>query len=138
MLIGFGAVQAGDAAKDQEKLQGSWQAAEIIRYGKAAPADEVKRSKLTIAADKMTLVSPLDADKREFRIKLNPATKPKAIDLTFLVGQTEGTIVAIYQLEADMLKLCLSNDPAAKERPSEFASKEGTKLLVYTFKRVKP
>jgi len=137
MLIGFGAIQAGDAAKDQEKLQGSWPAVEIIKAGKPAPADEVKGVKMAVAEDKMTVTDRGRVS--GFRIKLDPGKKPKAIDLTALDGPFKGKVVlGIYQLEGDMLKLCLSNDPEAKERPAEFAAKEGSKLRVFTFKLAKP
>ena len=140
LLIGFGAVQAGDAANDQEKLQGSWEAVEIIKDGKAAPADLLKGVKITFAQDKMTLVGGKLFDRQEFRVKLDPAKKPKAIDLTSLDGASKGKVfVGIYQLRGDTVKLCVSNDPESKERPSEFAAKEGSKVGVSTFsRRVKP
>src|SRR5207247_10509674 len=49
----------------------------------------------------------------------------------------EKTNPAIYELDGDELKLCMSNEPGTNKRPAELASKEGSKLLLMTFKRAK-
>ena len=41
-------------------------------------------------------------------------------------------------MEGDTLKLCVSSDPKINDRLSEFASKKGSKVFMYTFKRAKP
>src|SRR5262249_5545327 len=140
LLIGFGAVHGGDTAKDWQKLKGNWEAVEIVADGKVTSADEVKAVKLIFAAaDRMTLVGGKDIGKHKFGVKLDASKKPKAIDLKALDGESKGDVaLGIYQLEGDTLKLCVSSDPALKDRPSEFASKQGSKVFMYTFKRAKP
>jgi uncharacterized protein (TIGR03067 family) len=43
----------------------------------------------------------------------------------------------IYELTKDGLKWCTS-EPGEKGRPTEFATKEGTKQLLVTFQKEKP
>src|SRR5262245_7815216 len=140
LLIGFGAVHGGETAKDWQKLKGNWEAAEIVADGKVASADEVKAVKVTFAAaDKMTLVGGKDIGKHKFGVKLDASKKPKAIDLKALHGESKGDVVlGIYDLEGDTLKLCVSSDPKINDRPLAFASKQGSKVFMYTFKRAKP
>ncbi len=140
LLIGLGAVHGGDTAKDWQKLKGNWEAVEIVMDGKVAPVDEGKAVKLTFAgADRMTFVGSKDIGKHEYGVKLDASKKPKAIDLKAVSGEGKGDVVrGIYQLEGDTLKLCLASDPKISDRPSEFASKKGSKVFMYTFKRAKP
>jgi uncharacterized protein (TIGR03067 family) len=123
-------VWAGDA----DKLQGKWDVTKVLVGGVAT--ENLKGVQAVFDKDKMSLVG--EDGKREFKIKLDPSKKPKAIDLTALDGDCKDkTNPAIYQLEGDTLKLCLVNDPGNNKRPTEFSSPEGTSVLVMTFKRAK-
>jgi hypothetical protein len=42
---------------------------------------------------------------------------------------------AIYELEGDRLTICRPDD---EERPTEFASRPGSRILLYTAKRIPP
>ncbi|GEM_PF-5896652 len=113
-------------------LQGKWEVTEVVFDGTAT--DNLKGVQAVFDKDKLSLIG--GEGKREFSIKLDPTKNPKAIDMTALDGEFKGdTNPAIYQLEGDTLKLCMSNEPGNNKRPTELASKEGSKLLLMTLKR---
>jgi uncharacterized protein (TIGR03067 family) len=70
--------------------------------------------------------------------KLTTTTKPRAIDFTFASPadpQKTQVFKGIYELKGDKLKVCYGTDGV--ERPKTFASKEGSKLILITFRRLK-
>ena len=127
-------VKAGDAKKELEQLQGKWDATEVRFDGKVL--DGFEGVQAIFEKDKLSLVGR--EGKREFRVKLHPTKKPKAIDMTALDGDCKDkTNPAIYRLQGDVLQLCMFNEPGNTKRPTEVASKDGSKLLLMTFKRTK-
>ncbi|MCI0642164.1 MAG: sigma-70 family RNA polymerase sigma factor [Gemmataceae bacterium] len=134
-LIGDEAPKKPEVKTDKELLQGTWDVTEVVSDGTAT--DNLKGVQAVFDKDQLSLVGV--AGKRDFSVKLDPTKKPKAIDLTALDGeQKDKTNPAIYELDGDVLKLCMSNEPGKITRPAELASKEGSKLLLMTLKRVKP
>jgi RNA polymerase sigma factor (sigma-70 family) len=116
---------------DKELLQGKWDITEVVSDGMAT--DNLKDVQAVFEKERFSLVGP--AGKREFRFKLDPAKKPKAIDLAALDGEfKDKSARAIYHLEGDSLRLCMPNE-ITDNRPTEFVSKEGSKLLLMTLKR---
>ena len=140
LLLLTGVVQADDAKRDLEKLQGTWEIVKVVNSGRAAPAEEVKGGQVVFKGDEMTLKEGAD-DKNpwKFRVKLYPSQNPKALDATALNQEHKGPVsTAIYRLEGDTLTICSSNDPDKNERPKEFESKEGSKVILLTLKRRNP
>jgi uncharacterized protein (TIGR03067 family) len=124
---------APKAADDKDKLQGTWAWVEAERAGKKADADEFKDFKMVFRGEKLS-VDP-DGENREGTFKLDPTQKPKTIDLILQDGPEKGkTIRGIYSLEGDTLKLCF-NDQGDQDRPTDFTSKEGSRLVVVTLRR---
>jgi len=73
---------------------------------------------------------------KEATIKLHPATKPKSWDSTTTKGFGKGeTVLAIYELDGDNLKICRSW--GSKERPTEFAGKLDGKAALGIYKRAR-
>jgi RNA polymerase sigma factor (sigma-70 family) len=132
---GGGAPKKPPVKPDLELLQGEWDVSDAVFDGTAT--DNLKGVRAVFEVDKLSLVG--ESGKREFRIKLDPAAKPRGIDMTALDGDQKGeSNPAVYQLDGDVLKLCLSNEPGNKTRPNTLESKEGSKLLLITFKRKTP
>jgi uncharacterized protein (TIGR03067 family) len=129
--------QNGPPKSDKEKLQGKWKVVSAEANGREAPDAEKLKREWTFEGDK--IIVKVGEEKRESTFKLDPGTKPKAIDIIPPEGSTENNgkpFKGIYALEDDRLKICFVPDMA--ERPSEFATKEGYRALLLMLERVKP
>jgi uncharacterized protein (TIGR03067 family) len=127
-------------ADDAKKLQGAWALTELIVGGAKVPEKELAGMKFVFEADKLTIVPPAAdtdvIDKRTFTVKLDSKKNPAQVEITALDGKFKGTISpGIYELKADTLRWCQSDDPESKERPKDFASPEKSKIYLFTFKR---
>lgn len=138
-LLLAGAAFAGQA-DDAKKLQGAWVLTELVVGGVKVPEKEVAGMKFIFEENKLTIVPPSAdggiVDKRAFTIKLDPAKKPAQVEMTALDGEHKGTVSpGIYELKADTLRWCQSDDPKVKDRPKDFASPEKSSVYLFTFKR---
>jgi uncharacterized protein (TIGR03067 family) len=135
-LLVVGLARGGDAKKDLEALQGTWRIDSIQEsFGKAPPEDSVKEFVVTIKDDIMK-VSRKGVAGPVFKLKLDPAKTPKTIDFTHSEGPDKGkTEPGIYKMEGETLTYCVTD--IGKERPTAFATKEGTRNSVFVLKRVK-
>jgi uncharacterized protein (TIGR03067 family) len=140
LAIGLGLAVAtvcrsADAAKDLEKLQGTWVAEEIFHNGK----DYSKyRFRLVVKGEQMTLEGndEVKKDYAKIAFKLDPATTPPCLDLKVSVGDQEGAkMEGIYELKGDTLKLCVN--VFGQDRPNQFKSEEGSSVALVVLKREK-
>jgi uncharacterized protein (TIGR03067 family) len=130
MAVGLISVaRGGDAAKkDLERLQGSWKTVELVESGKKVGADTLKALQVLIKGELLTVKEKGEVVE-QFTIKLDPAKKPKAIDLFFTKGKDKGKkMLGIYAVEANTAKLCF--DEEGKKRPTEFASPEKSNITL--------
>jgi len=125
-----------DADEDKANLQGFWQAIAVQAGGKWGPADFVKKVQLQIDGDRLIL-NP-NWVPREHTFVLHPQGKPKAMDLTPWWGPQKGKLQpnAIYELDGDLLMLCIDNQTMNPARPSEFKSTAGDTFFFITYERV--
>jgi uncharacterized protein (TIGR03067 family) len=120
-LGGLAAALPLRGADDKNPLDGTWTVVKAEADGR--PDGEVLKAKFTFKdGDKLIIKlanedKPLDA----VTVKLDPAKKPKQIDLTRTFEGRQETATGIYDLDGDRLKLCIA-DPEVKERPTEFKS----------------
>jgi uncharacterized protein (TIGR03067 family) len=137
-------VEDEDAAKkDLQSLQGTWAITGREVNGKKATKEEIAllTSEVVIKDGKCTLwKDDKGAGKKEIAweatLKLDPTTKPKALDLTYTSGESKGkTEKAIYEVTGDTIKVCFSFEGG--DRPTEFAGKADGKAFLLTYKRVK-
>ena len=100
-----------DAKRDQDKIQGTWQATEGIANGKPVPKEQLEPMKVVFSGEKMSIFT-LDGDGKETvenTFRLGPSKKPKVIDAMRVEGVGKGkTTLGIYELDGDTLKLCIS------------------------------
>ena len=121
----------GDPAKDElKKLAGTWQGLSAEGGGEAAPDKEAKQMRLVFEGEKFTAYfGPIVL--MQGTVKLDPAKKPKAMDLVSTAGRLTGqTAPCIYELDGDGLKVCLG-EPDGK-RPKDFkTAKTDHHLILY-------
>src|SRR5437870_2760058 len=68
--------------QDKEKLQGTWTAVTVERDGKQLSAEDAKKVKVVIAADKITIQGAKDGKDEQFTYRLSREKKaPHWIDL---------------------------------------------------------
>src|SRR5262249_26079164 len=130
--LAFATNLPAEEKSDQDKIQGKWKIDSGTRGGQ--PIDESRKG--TIVAfdgNKMTMTFMRDGQeqKLEMTFKLDPSAKPRAIDVD--INGKPG--LGIYKLEGDTLTICHGEEGDA--RPTEFVSKEGSKIAVITLKRTK-
>jgi RNA polymerase sigma factor (sigma-70 family) len=121
-----------EAPKDEEKIVGTWAFTSLVKGGQKEQEEDFKGAKLIFAADGK-LTAKLPKGEKGGAYKLGPAKKPKELTIT---TENDGTILGIYKLERDTLTVCLC-DENDNDRPTEFASKEGTKVVLIVLKREK-
>ena len=127
-MLTMGAVLAADptdeaAKKELKLLAGNWKATSLEKDGQAAPKEIVERFTMRIEGDKCVFIN--GDQKTPLTVKaIDPASKPKTLDLAQEKdGKTEVTKY-IYELDGDTLKLCRSfKDPG--QRPEKFTSENG-------------
>jgi uncharacterized protein (TIGR03067 family) len=142
-VLVFGCCLAADspsdvAKKEQEKLQGTWQVVKGEMGGEELPEEALKDVSLVIKGDKMMAKGDFPDKDRYATVlfKINPAAKPKEIDLTLGGSEDKGTkLKGIYQLDGDQLKLCVNI--AGANRPSKFDTKDDAECILVTLKRTK-
>jgi uncharacterized protein (TIGR03067 family) len=116
--------------EDKDAIQGTWKVVKVEEDGKdASDTDDGKRFKSkpwAITGDKFVVKGLL-----EMTYKLDPAAKPKAINLDNGGGKA---FDCVYSLDGDTLQICAPMMPGG-DRPKEVASKEGSKTRLLVLKR---
>src|SRR5262249_16339103 len=133
LLILVGARQAladKEPQKDEEKILGTWSIVSIEEGGKKGPEEAIKDTTVTFTADGK-MIAKRGEQEQEFTFRLDPTQKIKEFNGTNAQGKT---INGIYKLDGDMLTVCFDR---AGGRPTEFASPEGTKIVLEVLKREK-
>jgi len=121
--------------KDMEKLQGSWRVVSSQVGDEKAAEDEVKKRKVTVKGDLLIYeYGNEQKEKREGAIRLDPKTK--AFDWTWTVPQNGTTMLGIYELKGDDLRIGFGNDGLVRPRRFVIGKEDVVWLLV--LKRDKP
>ncbi len=130
--------RAADAPKDAEKIQGNWGAVSYVEDGQGAgekvSADE-SPVRWDIKGDKLTMLADVEGASAKGSFKLDPAKKPKTIDITFPPApgsKKDQVMLGIYELDGDTLTICYALDGG--RRPKEFKSTAGSKNILIVFK----
>jgi uncharacterized protein (TIGR03067 family) len=126
--------RADDAAKELEKLQGTWTVASVQDGGEERADEKSKKVSIVIKGDVFSFKMEGQPKTLDMKLKLDPSAKPKAVDLASTIR--EGQVAhGIYALDGDELKICWSRN--AKARPDGFKTKPGDDRMFFTLKRVK-
>ena len=130
-------VASGDENNVQEnkKLEGSWSATSVVRNTNELPAERLKDLQIVFRGGHFAFKQG-DKMLSEGTFRLDPVKAPRTIDLaTKGADEKEQLTLAIYELTADVLRIC-GAQPGG-ERPSEFAAMDGSGHTLTTFERVK-
>jgi uncharacterized protein (TIGR03067 family) len=137
-LLLIASVSAGDDSKtDLDKMQGTWSIVSNEQDGQKAPAEQYKNTRILFDRDRYEVRQGDEIDEHG-TIKLDASKSPKRLELKIIKGEGAGeTQLGIYELDGDMLKLCVSVPPGSKERPAALETKEGSNALLMVLKRKK-
>jgi uncharacterized protein (TIGR03067 family) len=138
LLAATAAAFAGDdgqAKKDLQALEGTWQYTSQEEDGKETDREKLKAVTVTVTAEGKWAAKHEGKTFLEGTVKLDPSKKPKAADWTITTeGDLKGkTALGIYDVDQDTWKHCFGFD----RRPERFESKEGSKVTNAVLKRVK-
>src|SRR5262245_27699684 len=120
LLLILGVAASADdpkkGAKDEQALEGLWQAVDLQANGQKAPAEEVKEIQIQIKGEQL-VIGP---STRKHKLAIDPDAKPKTLDLTPYDGPAKGKKLscAIYKLDGDKLVICLNEEGEGKKRPT--------------------
>jgi uncharacterized protein (TIGR03067 family) len=118
-------------SKDEDAIIGTWKMESFEEGGKKAPEEAIKDTTVVFTVDgKMTVKR--GEQEQEFTYKLDPSQKIKEFNGTNAQGKAAD---GIYKLEDDKLTVCFSRGGGL--RPTEFASAEGTTIVLMVLKRQK-
>ncbi|HXG12285.1 MAG TPA: TIGR03067 domain-containing protein [Gemmataceae bacterium] len=131
LALAAGAQKQDSAAADRVKLQGTWVPIFAERNGR--PSEEFKRFTFTFDGDTL-IIKKSPEESREGTFKLDSTTTPRQI--TILPVDFKHTLKGIYAFDGDNLKLCLGD--LGKDRPTEFATRQGSQSVLIILKREKP
>lgn len=131
LILSFSMVGWSGTIPDRESIQGTWLPSAAEFAGMKFP-DEIRKSlRMVIKGDQYLVTEAGSPD--QGTLKLNPNTTPKQMDIISTDGANKGrTFLAIYELDGDTLRVCY--DLSGNGRPTEFATKQGTKLFLVTYK----
>ncbi len=137
-VLVLGLLLAADDAKDEagkkeaKKLEGSWKVTGFEHNGNRLNVNDWT---LVIKGDKYTLTYGNQSEEGTY--KLDPAKKPKTVELMPSTGESQGkTRKGIYELEGNSAKLCVSV-AGKEERPTAFETKPDSDQYLWEFEREK-
>jgi uncharacterized protein (TIGR03067 family) len=131
-LLGFVSIARAD---DLKAMEGKWKPESAEIGGKKIDeVAELKELLITITGDRYEVVIKDKTDRGS--LKLDETKTPRQMDATDTEGDDAGKVIkAIYELKDDTLRVCYAMK--GDERPTEFATKEGSPLLLITYRREK-
>ena len=131
-----GAAKEEAVAKELQAFKGTWRLSSKEEDGKKFSEEEIKDVILTNDGSDKYSVRRGDTVIAEATAQLDPAKKPKAIDVRFTKGERKGkTILGIYEIEGDTFRVCVARP--GDERPAEFSAKAGSGRILIVYKREK-
>jgi RNA polymerase sigma factor (sigma-70 family) len=136
-----------DAKKDLDLLQGTWNIDEMGWGDKNLPKELMTGYKFVFAGNKLTWDGAIGMNSKMGKItalddaypcdfKIDPSQEPKQIDITLHLKQGDRTVLGIYEMKGDTLKVFYFSSATGK-RPIEFATKDNPKIGFILLTRAK-
>ena len=122
------------AAADARELQGVWNVVSQEQGGQQLPEDRLQAANSRLIFDRNRLLSRDTAPDgkdvgQDVTYGLDPTQSPKAIDLI----RNGRTLLGIYELDGDTLKLCVDREPG--RRPTQFKTAQGSQEILHVAQR---
>lgn len=115
--------------RDVDKIQGTWAVSSAEKAGQKAPEGDAEKATMTFSDGKFAWKA--GGREAKGRFTLDAAKAPPEIS----IDAGDKKLTGIYKLEGDDLKICVG---IGDDRPSEFATKAGSKSLLIILKRERP
>jgi uncharacterized protein (TIGR03067 family) len=123
-------------AKDLQAFKGTWRMISKEVDGKKLSEEEIKDVIATFDGSGKCSVRRGGKVIGEGTAKLDPAKKPKTVDVTFTEGEHKGkTALGIYKIDSDAFRVCVARP--GDYRPAEFSAKAGSGRTLIVYKREK-
>src|SRR5258708_35962609 len=121
-------------AKDLELLQGTWNIDTMAWGGKSLPKELMNGYKFVFAGSKLTWDGAIGMQSNGGKVtaidgafpcdfKIDPGKEPKQIDITLHLTKGDRTVLGIYEIKGDTLKVCYFASKTGK-RPVEFSTND--------------
>lgn len=135
-------VRGDEPKNDATAILGEWGATAYTDNGEDAFGEKIapKESSVRWNIEKKKLYFLADVEEAtvEGTYKLDASAKPRQLDVVMaspLDPEQKQRLKGIYELKGDKLKVCYG--PDGVDRPKKFGSKEGSKLILIEFERIK-
>ena len=134
-------------AKDLELLQGTWNIDTMEWGGKSLPKELMNGYKFVFAGNKLTWHGAIGMQSNGGKVtaidgtfpcdfKIDPGKVPKQIDITLRLKKGDRTVLGIYEIKGDTLKVCYFASDTGK-RPAEFSTKDDRNIAYIVLTRAK-
>ncbi len=134
LCVSSALASSGDDAK--KALQGVWVAQSMEADGMPVPPEIVAKIQFSFKAEKLIIKGNHD-DAREEECTYTLDAKQSPHHLDFTAPNQDRPVQGIYELKGDELKLCLRHNSSSEGRPTEFATKADSRLVLLVLKKQK-
>ena len=115
-------------------LEGVWIAQSLESEGRPAPDKVVKITRFTFKGDKLLVRGNTgDGGEDKCSFTIDASKSPK--HLTIMPPKEDKPVLCIYEIEKDQLKICIRHANSDAGRPTAFATKAESQLILAVFKR---
>jgi uncharacterized protein (TIGR03067 family) len=140
LLVAAPVPKEKEKVKDDDAILGTWKIEKFDLGGGpgAPPQQEIDKMRFVFEKDSVMRVTRGTDEDAKGTFKLDPTAKVKTLDLIINPpggGAKPETMLGLYELDGDTLKLCVTKGPN-QNRPAEIKA-DGKDTAVITFTRVK-
>jgi uncharacterized protein (TIGR03067 family) len=134
-------------AKDLKPLQGNWNIDTMEWGDRSLPKELMKGYKFVFAGNKLTWEGAIGMQSKGGNVtaldgafpcdfKIDPGKEPKQIDITLHLKQGDRTVLGIYEIKGDTLKVCYFTSNTGR-RPVEFSTNDNRSVGLIVLTRAK-